>query len=372
MSTPAGIYLDYNSTTPVDPAVLEAMLPWFTDHFGNASSTHAHGRRAKAAVEEARSSVATSLGVSPRTIVFTSGATEANNIALRGVRGRVVVVSSEHKAVLETAASLEHSVVGVDAAGAVDLDELDHAAAGASLISVMLANNETGVTQDLHAVTEIARRHGCLVHTDATQALGKLEVDLAALDVDLASVSAHKVYGPKGVGALFVRRGISLAASVTGGGHEEGVRSGTLNVPGIVGFGAAARHIDVERDASSSRRRLDRLVAGLDAVGDWSLNSDHQVGLPNTASISFAGADAEAVLAQAAGVAMSTGSACTAAVPEPSHVLLAMGLSVEAAFETIRISVGRPTTDADVDDAVAELIRSVAIVRELTAPGGHR
>lgn len=372
MKPPDAVYLDYNATTPVDQAVIDAMLPWFGDRFGNASSTHAHGRRAAAAVEESRSAVAAALGVPPRSVVFTSGATEANNLALRGVAGRIVVSSTEHKAVLDTAMSLECDVVGVDRQGAIDLGELDRLAAGAALVSVMLANNETGVLQDLPAVVEIARRHGCLVHTDATQALGKTALDLTTLGVDLASVSAHKVYGPQGVGALFVRRGLHIESSVTGGGHENGVRSGTLNVPGIVAFGAAAKLIDPAADAVSYRRLLDHLLDRLIPAAPFDVYSDHHAGLPNTLSIRFAGADAEAVLAQSARVSMSTGSACTAAIPAPSHVLLAMGIPAHEAFETIRISVGRPTSQPDVETAANELVRGVDQVRALTGSGSAR
>ena len=369
MNPPEAVYLDYNATTPVDQAVVDEMLPWFRDSFGNASSTHAHGRRAAAAVEESRSAVAVALGVPPRGVIFTSGATEANNLALRGVAGRIVVSSTEHKAVLDTAMSLECDVVGVDRQGAIDLGDLDRAATGAALVSVMLANNETGVLQNLPAVVEIARRHGCLVHTDATQALGKMQLDLTELDVDLASVSAHKLYGPQGVGALYVRRGLHLHSSATGGGHENGVRSGTLNVPGIVGFGAAAQLVDPAVDAISYRRLLDCLLDRLSPAAPFDVYSDHYAGLPNTLSIRFTGADAEAVLAQTARVSMSTGSACTAAVPAPSHVLLAMGIPAHEAFETIRISVGRPTSQEEIETAASELVRGVERVRALTGSG---
>lgn len=362
----APVYLDFNATTPVAESVLAEMLPWFSEQFGNAASTHGHGQLAAAAVQDARAAVGEALGAPFNSIVFTSGATEANNLAIRGVPGRVVVPATEHKAVLDTAAAGEFTLVPVDERGRLDLDALDHAAAGASLISVMLANNETGVLHDLTAVVEIGSRHGCLVHTDATQAFGKLDLDLSALGVDLASVSAHKVYGPKGIGALYVRRGVMLDSIMTGGGHERGFRSGTLNVPGIVGFGAAAQWLHPSTDATRSRALLDRLLGRLDALKPFTY-SDHHAGLPNTLNLRFPGADAEAVIANAPEICISTGSACTAAVPEPSHVLLAMGVSPAHAFESLRISVGAPTTEDDVDRAALSLERAVQRVRQFGA-----
>lgn len=360
-------YLDFNATTPVAEGVLAAMLPWFTDQFGNAASTHVHGQLAAAAVRDARAAVGEALGVPVNGVVFTSGATEANNLAIRGVPGRVVVPATEHKAVLDTAKARESTVVPVDQQGRLDLDALDHAAAGAALISVMFANNETGVVHDLGAVVDIGRRHGCLVHTDATQALGKLDIDLAALGVDLASVSAHKIYGPKGIGALYVRRGVTLDSIMTGGGHERRFRSGTLNVPGIVGFGAAAQRLQPSVEAARSRQLLDRFLGCLSALEPLTTYSDHHSGLPNTLSLRFSGADAEAVIANAPEICISTGSACASAVPEPSHVLAAMGVPHEHAFESLRISVGEPTTDDEVDQGARVLGRAVARVRALGA-----
>jgi cysteine desulfurase len=361
------IYLDFNATTPVADEVLSAMLPWFTEHFGNAASTHAYGQYAAAAVQDARAAVGEVLGVPVNGVVFTSGATEANNLAIRGVPGRVVVPATEHKAVLDTAKAGECAVVPVDQQGRLDLEALDHAAVGAALISVMAANNETGVVHDLRAVVEIGHRHGCLVHTDATQAFGKLDVDLTELGVDLASVSAHKIYGPKGVGALFVRRGVTLDSTMTGGGHERGFRSGTLNVPGIVGFGAAAQRLRPDVEAARSRQLLDRFLSLLSALEPPTTYSDHHSGLPNTLSLRFSGADAEAVIANAPEICISTGSACTAAVPEPSHVLVAMGVPPEHAFESLRISVGERTTRDEVDRGARILERAVARVRALGA-----
>lgn len=360
------IYLDFNATTPTSTDVLDAMLPWFTTTFGNASSTHPHGQIAASAVSDARSALAAAMRVPTAGIVFTSGATEANNLAIRGVSGKVVVASTEHKAVLDTARMQDHTIVDVDSDGRLDLEALDRAAVGASLLSVMLANNETGVIQDLAAVVGVARRHGCLVHTDATQAFGKIPIDFSELDVDLVSVSAHKVYGPKGVGALYVRRGVKLETTMTGGGHERGLRAGTSNVPGIVGFGVAAQRLRVEVEAARCRVLLDRLVGALAEVRPFEVFSDHHIGLPNTLSIRFPGADAEAVMANCPGICISTGSACTAAIPEPSHVLLAMGVQSSHAFEALRVSVGEPTTATEIDLAARALKRAVLRVRSLS------
>ena len=359
------IYLDFNATTPVADDVLAAMLPWFSEQFGNASSIHAHGQQAADAVHRARAVIAETLSVPSNGLVFTSGATEANNLAIRGVSGRVVVPATEHKAVLDTAQSLDHSIVPVDQQGNLDLAQLDRAAVGAGLISVMLANNETGVVHDLEAVVEIAHRHGCLVHSDATQAFGKMDVDLVALGVDLASVSAHKAYGPKGVGVLYVRRGVMIDSVMTGGGHERGIRSGTLNVPAIVGFGVAAERVRPRTEADRCRNLLDRFVEILGRAGQVTTYSDHHKGLPNTLNMRLPGADAEAVIANSPGICISTGSACTAAIPEPSHVLVAMGVPPEHAFESVRISVGEPTTVTDVESGARMLADAAGRVRSL-------
>lgn len=364
------IYVDYNATAPVDERVVEAMLPWLSSSTGNASSTHIAGRKAAAAVEAARAAVAATIGAPAGSLVFTSGATEADNIVILGCGGPVAVAATEHKAVLEPAATKEHVVIPVHQSGQVDLDVLAEVVPGARLVSVMLANNETGIVQDLQAIAEIAHRHGCLVHTDATQAVGKLPVAVDELDVDLLSMSAHKLSGPMGVGALYVRRGVRIEPLTHGGGHERGLRPGTMNVPGIVGFGAAVGLIDLERDIPHSRALLDRMERRFLSAGEVGFYSNHSTGLPNTMSVRFVGADAEAVLANALSVAASTGSACTAAIPEPSHVLLAMGVPASAAFEVIRISVGRRTTMADADRVAAILIEAADLVRGLTSDAG--
>ena len=372
------IYLDHNATTPVDPLVLEAMLPWFSDNFANASSVHALGRRARSVVDAARADVAAIVGAEAREIVFTSGATESDNLALKGVleaaprgRRRILVGSTEHKAVLDTADWLsrrgaEVVLVPVTSDGLVDVDAyLELLDERVALVSIMLANNETGVIAPLRLIAEAAHEVGAIVHTDATQAVGKMDVDFADLGVDLASWSAHKMYGPKGTGALYVARRTRIVATMHGGGHEFGLRSGTSNVPAIVGFGAASVHGRVTHDESSRQGALiERLVSSLSSR----LSGVHQIGisaprLSNTACIRFVGADAEAVMVNAPVVAMSSGSACTARFPSPSHVLLAMHLDADAASECLRFSVGRSTSDGDIDLAIQHVVEAVERVR---------
>jgi cysteine desulfurase len=375
------VYLDYNATTPVDPAVLEAMLPWFTDRFWNASSSHAQGRRAADAVEQARASLASLLGARPREVIFTSGATEANNLALKGAvaaappkRRKVVVAATEHKAILDTADWLHDEGVDVNVVPVLSTGQLDvDAYRGAvdertALVSVMTANNETGViTRDLDDLVDIAHEAGALFHTDATQAVGKTAFDVTTTGVDLASLSSHKIYGPKGVGGLYIRRGTRVAPLIHGGGHEAGLRSGTLNVPAIVGFGAAAAQC-IERcavDTEAYTALIDLLTQSLAALGDVVVVGAGTQRLANTLMARFVGADAEAVMANAPNIAVSSGSACTSMVPAPSHVLLAMGLDHEAALECVRFSVGRPTTAREIATAVDEVALAVARVRAM-------
>ena len=374
------IYLDYNATTPVAPDVLEAMLPWFGERFWNAASAHAAGGAAGRAVDDAREHVAAAVGARPSEVVFTSGATEANNLALKGVvefanpdRRRVLVGATEHKAVLDVADWLVSRGVPVDVIpvtrnGELRLDRLE-ALLGpdVALVSVMTANNETGVLSPLRDVIDLAHGVGALVHTDATQALGRVPLDLGELDVDLASFSAHKAYGPKGVGALVVRRRTAVAPLLHGGGHETGKRSGTLNVPGIVGFGAAAVRLD---GLPKGAFLIERLVRGLrDRIGEVEVVSGTAERLANTVNLRFVGADAEAVMVNAPEVAVSSGSACTSAIPEPSHVLRAMGLTDDEAYECLRFSVGEPTTVEEIDAAIDLVSQAVHRVRELTAVG---
>ncbi len=378
-------YLDYNASAPLDPRVFEAMAPVLSDDVGNASSVHRFGRRQAAAVDEAREHVAGLVGGRPGGVVFTAGATEANNLALRGAaeaapagRPRMLVSAVEHASVARTARWLSDSgfvkldVIGVTPGGFVDPGAVEELLGpDVLLVSVMAANSETGVLNPVGEIAERARAAGAMFHCDATQMAGRLPFDMEALEADLVSVSGHKICGPGGVGALVgTRHALArLSPLVHGGGHERGLRSGSLNVAGIVGLGAAARIATGERESESARVGVlrDRLVAELEAQ----LAGVHQNGgpsrrLPNTASVRFKDADAEAVMSNMDPVAVSTGSACSAGSIEPSEVLVAMGLSHEAAFESVRFSLGRFTTHADVDLAIESAIPAVQRVRAMT------
>lgn len=391
MSASRLIYLDNHATTRLDPLVLEAMLPWLTDHYGNAGSgTHDLGLEARAAVEQARSQVAAAVGATPREIVFTSGATESVNLALVGAAsrrpgGRLVVATTEHAAVLDTAEQLERQgwpvlrlpvapsestcpglIAPADLAAAVD-DET-------AVVSVMLANNEIGVIQPLAEIAEVVHRSGALLHVDCAQAVGNLVVDVDQLGADLASFSAHKCHGPKGVGALYVRRRgrlVRLNPQVFGGGQERGLRSGTLNVPGIVGMGracelAAAGLPTVPQAVAALRDRLwQRLAAGISGLRLNGPPLSTGLRLPNNLNVEFPGIDGGTLLAELSreGVAASAGSACSSEHPRPSHVLLAAGLSEEAARRSLRFGLSRLTTEVEIDRAVAAIS---AAVRQLS------
>ncbi len=370
---PGGVvYLDYNATAPLRPEAMDAMVSMLNT-VGNASSQHAYGQAAASHVESARWRVADLLGCSPGELVFTAGATEANNLALYAASrgGRIVVGATEHPAILEAAhAAGAVTMVSVTPDGAVDLGALSDALSegGVDVVSVMAANNETGVLSDLPRVIELAHAAGVVVHTDATQLVGKLPVDLAELDVDLLSLSAHKFGGPQGVGALFVRRSLRLAARplLHGGGHEKGWRAGTTNVAGIVGMGAAALAANTGLDVEGPRVRalrdkLERCL--LDSVpGSWR-NGSPEHRLPGVTSITFPGAPADAVLAAMPTVAASDGSACHSGALGPSHVLLAIGMSRPDAESTIRFSLGHATTEADIDHAIQAVPDAVLRVR---------
>jgi cysteine desulfurase len=375
------IYLDYNATTPVAPEVLDAMRPWFTERFWNAASTHSLGGVANDAVETARGQVADLIGAHPNEVVFTSGSTESINLALKGAltaspdRNGLVTAATEHKAVLDVAAWLDDQgattqILPVTTAGEIDPETFTWSVdERTAVVSVMAANNETGVIADLSRPAEAARRCGALFHTDATQAVGRIDFDVKRCDADLASISAHKLYGPKGVGALYVRRTIQIEAEIHGGGHERNMRSGTLNVAGIVGFGAAAELAAKRRheDADRSTRHVERLVSALTAQLDGvEVIAESAPRLPNTVNLHFTGADAEAVMINAPTVAVSAGSACTSMVPHPSHVLTAMGMSTDDASECLRFSTGRSTTSDDIAKAVSVLVPAVNRIRELT------
>jgi cysteine desulfurase len=377
------VYLDYHATTPVDPRVLEAMLPYFCEKFGNAASRqHAFGWEAQAAVDAGREQVAALVGASANEIVFTSGASESNNLAIKGAararrdRGlHIVTARTEHKSVLDSCHRLEAegwrvTWLGVDRDGAVDLEELRAAITPETvLVSIMAANNEIGVVQPLAAIGAIARERGVLFHTDAAQAAGKIPIDVAAMQIDLLSLTGHKYYGPKGAGALYVRRcrpRLQLACQIDGGGHENGFRSGTLNVPGIVGLGAAADICRREMAGESARLASlrDRLLDALRKdPGDVRVNGPLGARrLPHNLHVSFSGVEGEALLMALGDLAVSTGSACSSGSQKPSHVLEAIGAVGPDAGASIRFGIGRTTTEAEIDLAarrVATVVRSL-------------
>jgi cysteine desulfurase len=384
MTVSRPVYLDFHATTPVDPRVLQAMLPYFNHVFGNASSRqHQFGWQADEAVERARHQVATLIGAKAKEIVFTSGATEANNLAIRGAvaarrdRGNhVVTVATEHHAVLDTCTALERdgcrvTVLPVERDGLVDAERFAAALGDDTVLaSVMTANNEIGVLQPMAALSRLCRARGVWLHTDAVQAVGRVPVDVEALGIDLASVTAHKLYGPKGVGALYVRRAskVELTPLFSGGGQERGIRPGTLNVPGIVGFGAAAELCGEELAAEGPRvaalrdRLLAALQSGLDAV---TVNGSLSARLPHNLHVSFAGVDGEALMTGLADdVAASSGSACASGSREPSHVVKALGLGPAEQWGAVRFGLGRTTTDDEVSFAAE---RVVALVQRLRA-----
>lgn len=382
------IYLDHSATTPVDPRVLEAMLPYFTEVYGNSASIHRFGRAAAKALEESRRAVAAILGCHPTEIVFTGSGTESDNLALRGVafaqrragRGNHLIVSSvEHHAVLNTARQLEEvfgfevTYLPVDEHGMVDPDAVGRAIRKDTvLISVMYANNEVGTIQPIAEIARIARAKGVPFHTDAVQAGGMLDLDVNRLGVDLMTLSAHKFYGPKGVGLLYIRQGTPYLSPLTGGGHERGRRAGTVNVAGIVGLATALRLAQEARESENARlRRLrDRLIRGIsERVPDARLTGHPTGRLPHHASFVFKGINGEELLLalDVEGLAASTGSACTSGRPEPSEVLVAMGLPHEWAVGSLRLTLGKANTDEDVDAVLEILPRAVARLRQMEA-----
>lgn len=376
------IYLDNQATTPCDPRVVAAMLPFFTEHFGNPhSAEHIMGRFAEEAVEVARAHVAALIGADVREVVFTSGATESNNIAIKGAarqavragdpRRRIVTVATEHKCVLESVADLEAEgfeavVLPVGGDGLLDPESVRAALAEPTLLlSVMAVNNETGVVQDIAGLAGMARAAGALFHTDAAQAVGKIEIDVAAMGIDLLSLSGHKLYGPKGVGALYVRRRprVRLMPLFSGGGQERGLRSGTLAAPLIVGLGEACRiaRDEMGEDAARIAGLRDRLFDGLArAIPGIVLNADPDRRIAGNLNLTFPAGGAQAMLAAMPELCVSTGSACSSAEVEPSYVLRALGLSDEAAARTLRIGIGRFTSPAEIDAAIAMLARAHA------------
>ncbi|MEE8557577.1 MAG: aminotransferase class V-fold PLP-dependent enzyme [Myxococcota bacterium] len=388
MSEERPINLDAHATTPCDPRVVEAQHPYFTEEFGNpASRTHAYGWGAERAVERARGQIARLIGARSREVLFTSGATEANNLALFGIaranrdRGdHIIVCATEHRSVLDPARALEKegfqvTRVGVDRSGRIRLDELREAAReGTLIISVMHANNEIGVLQTLEDVASVARSRGIPLHTDAAQSVGKVPVDVGRLGVDLLSLSGHKLYGPKGVGILYVRRQsppLQIQPLLYGGGHERGLRSGTLAVPLCVGLGRACEIAQAElaEEAQRTRALRERLWGGLESELDAiRLNGHAEDRLPGNLNVSFVGVEASALLLALPDLALSSGSACTSGSPEPSHVLLALGLPPAEALSAIRIGIGRFTTRGEVDMAARRIVDEV---RRLRAASPH-
>jgi cysteine desulfurase len=383
----ARIYLDHHSTTPVDPRVLEAMLPWFTEKFGNAASrTHAFGWEAEEAVDKARGQVASLIGAEAKDIVWTSGATESDNLAIKGAlsfhraRGNhVVTVATEHKAVLDSCKALqkeglaEVTFVKPDSRGLVSPEQIDAAVTDRTvLVSVMHANNEIGVIQPLADIGRVCRQRGVLFHSDAAQSAGKVAIDVNAMSLDLVSMSAHKCYGPKGIGALQVRSKnprIRIAAQIDGGGHERGMRSGTLNVPGIVGMGRACEIAKAEMAGENQRilalreKLRETLFAELDQVR---LNGDLEARLAGNLNVSFAHVEGESLMLGLREIAVSSGSACSSATLEPSYVLRAIGVSDELAHSSIRFGIGRFNTESEIVAAAARVVAEVRRLRALS------
>jgi len=378
------IYMDYGATTPVDERVVDAMIPWLREHFGNpASRSHAWGWEAEEAVEKARGQVAALIGADPREIVWTSGATESNNLALKGAahfyssRGKhIVTVKTEHKAVLDTTRELERqgfevTYLDVQENGLLDLDRFkDALRKDTILVSVMLVNNEIGVIQDIPAIGALCRERGIVFHVDAAQGTGKVAIDLAALPVDLMSLASHKTYGPKGIGALYVRRKprVRLEAQMHGGGHERGMRSGTLPTHQIVGMGEAFRIARAEMGTEIERVRMlqHRLLDGIGGIEQVFINGDLERRVPHNVNASFNFVEGESLIMGIKGIAVSSGSACTSASLEPSYVLRALGRSDELAHSSLRMTIGRFTTEQEIDYAVSTLQERVARLRELS------
>ncbi|MDW8436876.1 MAG: IscS subfamily cysteine desulfurase [Chloroherpetonaceae bacterium] len=381
------IYMDYNATTPMDSRVLEAMMPYFTEKFGNAASrNHVYGWEAEEAVEKAREQVAKAIGADAKEIIFTSGATESDNIALKGAvemyaekGNHIVTMLTEHKAVLDTCRRLERdgkatvTYLAPKQDGLVDLEKLEAAITDKTImVAIMMANNEIGVIQPMEQIGEICRKHNVLFFTDAVQAVGKVPVDVNAMKIDVLSISGHKVYGPKGIGALYVRRKnprVKLAPVIDGGGHERGMRSGTLNVPGIVGLGKALE-LCIEEMPNEMKRLTylrNKLKDGiLSQLEEVYVNGSMESRLPGNLNMSFAYVEGEGLLMGLKGLAVSSGSACTSASLEPSHVLKALGVGDELAHSSIRYGLGRFTTEEEVDYAIQITVEAVNRLREMS------
>lgn len=377
------IYLDNHATTPLDPRVLDAMLPYFTSKFGNAAShSHQFGWETSAAVEKARGQIASLIGASPAEIVFTSGATESDNLAIKGTAevhrqkgNHIITAATEHKAVLDSGRTLQQSgfrvtLLPVSRDGLIDLKQLRDAITSETiLVTIMAANNEIGVLQPLEEIAAICKEHAVLFHSDVVQALGRIPLNVKKSGLDLASLTAHKCYGPKGVGALYVRAGVKLAPIIDGGGHERGMRSGTLNVPGIVGFGKACEIAQQElpqesvRIAALRNHLRDHLVAELDGI---SINGSMERRLPGNLNICFGAVEGETLMTAVREMAVSSGSACSSDKVDHSHVLKALGLSDEEAGSSLRFGIGRFNTEAEIDYVAARVVEAVKGLRELS------
>lgn len=380
------IYLDNNATTPMDPRVLEAMLPYFTEHFGNAASrNHPFGWEAEEAVDYAREQVAKLIGADPKEIIFTSGATEGDNLAIKGVYemyaskgNHIITCTTEHKAVLDTCKHIEKlggevTYLPVQADGLIDLKQLEAAIKPTTiLIAIMYANNEIGVIQPVKEISTIAKKHGVLFFTDGTQAVGKIPVDVQKDGIDIMAFSAHKMYGPKGIGALYVRRKnprVKVTAQMDGGGHERGMRSGTLNVPGIVGFGKACEicRIDMESDTKRIVALRDKLENALLQIEESYLNGNKEHRLPHVCNISFKYVEGEGLMMGFnKNIAVSSGSACTSASLEPSYVLKALGLGDDLAHSSLRFGLSRFTTEEQIDYTIEQITNTVNKLREMS------
>jgi cysteine desulfurase len=378
------IYIDYGSTTPCDPRVVDAMVPWLYEHYGNpASRSHAWGWEAETAVEKAREQVATLVCADPREIVWTSGATESNNLALKGAahfyqdRGKhLVTVKTEHKAVLDAMRELERqgfevTYLDVKEDGLLDLNLLkDSLREDTTIVSVMLVNNEIGVIQDISTIGALCREHGILLHVDAAQATGKVDIDLQSLPVDLMSFASHKTYGPKGIGALYVRRKprVRLEAQMHGGGHERGMRSGTLPTHQIVGMGLAYElaRLEMKEELPRIRKLRDRLLHGLDSLDQVFINGHLTQRVPHNLNMSFNFVEGESLIMGIKNLAVSSGSACTSASLEPSYVLRALGRSDELAHSSMRMTIGRFTTQEEIDQAISTIQENVEKLRYLS------
>ena len=379
------IYLDYQATTPLDPRVLEAMMPYFTYKFGNPHSrSHAYGWEAEEAVEKARAQIGSIIGADEKEIIFTSGATESNNLAIKGVaefykdrRNHIVTLVTEHKCVLDTCRHLEQqgftiTYLPVKQNGIVDLDRLRETVTDkTSMVSIMAVNNEIGVIQPLKEIGAICRAKGAFFHTDAAQAVGKIKIDVEAMNIDLLSISGHKIYGPKGIGALYVRRRprVRLVPLINGGGQERGMRSGTLPTPLCVGLGEACAIAEKEMPAEAERLRglRDRFLKGIRAkLPEIYLNGDEEQRIPGNLNISFAYVEGESLIMGIKSLSVSSGSACTSASLEPSYVLRALGVEEEMAHTSLRIGFGRFTTTEEVDAAVNDIARHVSKLREMS------